>query len=63
MVVSVDAAKENELLAALQGKQFLKLGTVTNSEVKVNGDDWGRMDEWSNLYDTAIENCLSENKE
>ncbi len=61
VVVSVDAAKENELLNALTGKQFLKLGKVTTAEVKVNGEDWGNIEDWNNLYDTAIEKIINQN--
>jgi phosphoribosylformylglycinamidine synthase subunit PurL len=58
VLVSVSAANENELLSTLIGKQYLKLGTVTNGDVKVNGEDWGTIGEWKDLYDTAIEKLL-----
>jgi phosphoribosylformylglycinamidine synthase subunit PurL len=58
VLVSVSPANENELLSKVTGKQYLKLGTVTNGDVKVNGEDWGTIGEWKDLYDTAIEKLL-----
>lgn len=34
------------------------LGTVTSSEIKVNGESWGNIIDWKNKYDTAIEKLL-----
>jgi len=34
------------------------LGTVTNGNIEVNGENWGNITTWKNLYDTAIENIL-----
>jgi phosphoribosylformylglycinamidine synthase subunit PurL len=61
VLVSVSAANENDLIAALKGKAYLKLGTVTNGEVKVDGEDWGSIGEWKDAYDTAIEKLLVTN--
>lgn len=32
-----------------------KLGVITGSHIKVNGEDWGAVDTWKKTYDTAIE--------
>jgi phosphoribosylformylglycinamidine synthase len=34
------------------------IGTVTNTEIKVNGESWGSINDWKNKYDTAIEKLL-----
>lgn len=35
------------------------LGHVTNGAVEVNGESWGTIDHWKNLYDTAIEKLIN----
>ena len=35
------------------------LGTVTNGTIQVNGESWGTIDSWKNLYDTAIEKLIN----
>ncbi|QEC68689.1 phosphoribosylformylglycinamidine synthase subunit PurL [Panacibacter ginsenosidivorans] len=35
------------------------LGTVTNGEIKVNGESWGNIAAWKEKYDTAIEKILN----
>ncbi|HET7899443.1 MAG TPA: AIR synthase-related protein, partial [Flavisolibacter sp.] len=37
----------------------LSLGKVTSGTIAVDGQDWGAIDQWKNLYDTAIEKHLS----
>jgi phosphoribosylformylglycinamidine synthase len=45
--------------AASSGIDITVLGTVTKSSVKINSENWGEIDQWKNLYDTAIEKILS----
>lgn len=35
------------------------LGTVTSGTIQVNGESWGTIDSWKNLYDTAIEKLIN----
>jgi phosphoribosylformylglycinamidine synthase len=35
------------------------LGTVTSGSVAVNGESWGSIESWKNLYDTAIEKLIN----
>ncbi|MCM5527084.1 phosphoribosylformylglycinamidine synthase subunit PurL [Parasegetibacter sp. NRK P23] len=60
VVVSVKesnrAAFEKELTAT--GCAFSQLGTVTEGEVRVNGEGWNNIGYWKNLYDTALENVI-----
>jgi len=37
---------------------FSILGTVTSSDIKVNGENWGSISDWKEKYDTAIEKLL-----
>lgn len=38
---------------------FVQLGTVTDGAVVVDGENWGGIEQWKELYDTAIEKHLS----
>jgi phosphoribosylformylglycinamidine synthase len=40
------------------GVPFIALGTVTREEITINGESWGDIKEWKELYDTAIEKHL-----
>ena len=50
------AAFEKEMTAA--GCAFSQLGTVTEGDVRVNGEGWNNIGYWKNLYDTALENVI-----
>lgn len=60
VVVSVKesnrAAFEKEMTAS--GCAFSQLGTVTEGDVRVNGEGWNNIGYWKNLYDTALENVI-----
>jgi len=40
------------------GIAYTALGTVTSGSIKVNGENWGGIEEWKLKYDTAIEKLL-----
>ena len=40
------------------GLPFLLLGAVTDEEITINGESWGSISEWKEIYDTAIEKHL-----
>lgn len=60
--VIVSAKDEN--IAAFEeslrqsGVPFIALGTVTKNEITINGESWGQINEWKEIYDTAIEKHL-----
>jgi hypothetical protein len=58
-VVSVALDKVKEFESLLGDIPFSKIGVVTKSELAVDGDFWGDIDGWKELYDTAIEKHLS----
>jgi phosphoribosylformylglycinamidine synthase len=65
VVVSVS---EEQLEAFLKlvgnsGIQYSSLGKVTDGSVIIDGEDWGRSDEWKELYNTAIEKHLAKELE
>ena len=61
IVVSCAKNKLQELKhkAASAGADIEVLGTVTSSAVKINGENFGDISAWKNLYDTAIEKILN----
>lgn len=58
IVVSVKAADTAAFEAALGGHPCERLGTVTGGSLEVGGEQWGSIDSWKELYDTAIEKEL-----
>ncbi len=59
VLVSVSKDKEAAFEAALAGKTFFRLGSVTDGGVKVDGEDWGQIRQWKERYNTAIEKLLA----
>ncbi|MFW2476172.1 MAG: phosphoribosylformylglycinamidine synthase subunit PurL [Sediminibacterium sp.] len=49
-----------EATAKAAGIQTTILGKVTSGSIEVNGESWGTIDSWKNLYDTAIENLINQ---
>lgn len=58
--VVVSSANAEAVLkkAAQAGIPVMVLGKVTDGAITVNGEDWGQVAGWKNLYDTAIEKLL-----
>jgi phosphoribosylformylglycinamidine synthase subunit PurL len=56
VVVSLDPANEAALqeLLSVHGVPFEKLGIVTTGTVAIDGEQWGTMETWKELYDNAI---------
>ena len=65
VVVSVNPNQLENFLKTLDdsGTEYYFLGRVTGGEVKINGEDWGTVDRWKELYDTAIEKHLAKQLE
>ncbi len=59
VVVSVSAVHAEAFEKSIQGVPFRKIGVVTQSAVTIDGESWGSIDKWKELYDTAIEKQLS----
>lgn len=62
VVVSVSPENEDTFLKAMGNHPYEYLGTVTEDQVLVEGENWGSISDWSRKYDTAIHNILSGNK-
>ncbi len=62
VVVSCTQAQLSKVeeMAKAAGIATTVLGKVTSSAVEVNGESWGTIDSWKNLYDTAIENLINQ---
>ena len=57
--MTVREDQQQDFLKQLKGFEHAYLGTVTAGTVVVEGQDWGSILNWKELYDTAIENQLS----
>ena len=61
VVVSVSPGQEAAMLEVLskQGVPCEKLGTVTGGVVRIDGENWGQINDWKERYDTAIEQFMA----
>ncbi len=61
VVVSVAADDVKNLEAGLlkSGLPFLRIGEVTNGELRVDGKGWGNIADWRQRYDTVIEKYMN----
>ncbi|MCX6314639.1 MAG: phosphoribosylformylglycinamidine synthase subunit PurL [Sphingobacteriales bacterium] len=61
VVVSVKGENETAFINRMQasGTPFVKLGTVAEDLININGTDWGSIGQWKNKYDNALSNLLS----
>ena len=63
IVVSVTKAKQDDLKSLLTDANipFTQMGKVTSSRISVDGEDFGEIAGWKELYDTSLEKKLKEN--
>ncbi len=59
VVVSVKEENVPAFKKIIGGHSHEELGVVTNGTVEVDGMEWGSMEKWKDMYDTAIENLIS----
>ncbi len=61
IIVSVHADKEEEFIDVmmLNGVEFDLMGHVTKGAIRIDDEDWGGIEEYKELYDTAIEKELA----
>lgn len=61
VAVSVEYGNEAALEEVLKksGVPFVKLGVVTEGELVIDGQSWGKIDSWKEKYDTAIETYMA----
>ena len=58
ILISVKREHLKELEDLLEGHACEELGLVTDGSIEVDGMNWGRVEDWKELYDTAIEKYL-----
>lgn len=61
VVVSVSKENRNDFNMLLEKMEMTVtyLGKVTSGNIKVNGEDWGTVNEWKDKYENAIANLLA----
>lgn len=60
VVVGVSHAMKHDFEAAMGDHHFVHIGDVkAHGNVVVDGDNWGNISEWKDLYDTAIEKLVN----
>ena len=59
ILISIKRKDLKEVEELLKGHAWEELGVVTDGSIEVDGMDWGRVEDWKDLYDTAIEKCLA----
>ncbi len=61
VVVSVSKENRNDFNMLLEKMEMTVtyLGTVTGGTIKMNGKDWGHVNEWKEKYENAIANLLA----
>ncbi|MGG9971614.1 phosphoribosylformylglycinamidine synthase subunit PurL [Ferruginibacter sp. SUN002] len=57
-VQEMHVGKLEEELAA-SGTPFSRVGVVTDSEIIIDGENWGSINDWKSKYDNAIGNLLA----
>ena len=59
VVVSVASATLTEFRSALGGFPETQLGVVTGGSFRVDGKDWGNVEDWKERYDSAIATIMA----
>ncbi|NNC95379.1 MAG: phosphoribosylformylglycinamidine synthase subunit PurL, partial [Chitinophagales bacterium] len=61
IVVSVDPSKKKDFENYLNktSHSFQLLGNVTGGEMRIDGDSWGEIGRWQELYDSVLEGFLN----
>ncbi|MBL0335017.1 MAG: phosphoribosylformylglycinamidine synthase subunit PurL [Chitinophagaceae bacterium] len=59
VLVSVPASLKKAFLAEAGNMTVTEIGVVTAGDTKIDGQSWGNIAAWKDLYDNAIENYLS----
>ena len=60
VVATVAAGDEESFVSAIKASKipYILLGTVTDGNIVVDGEDWGAVNDWKNKYDNAIGDIL-----
>ncbi|MFL5789798.1 MAG: phosphoribosylformylglycinamidine synthase subunit PurL, partial [Flavisolibacter sp.] len=61
IIVTVSKEQKNSFTNKMKasGLNFLKLGSVTDGPINIDGEPWGHITEWKDLYDSSIEKHLA----
>ncbi len=59
VVVSVSSSQAEAFKAVLGDFPVEELGAVTAGNVRIDGKDWGRIEEWKDSYDDSLGNYMA----
>ena len=59
VVVTVAPGEAADFRAAMKDVPFKELGKVTDGNFRIDGEDWGSVEEWKGKYEGSLENHLS----
>ena len=60
VVVSVTPQAAARFRATMGDTPFKELGKVTGRSIRVDGEDWGSIEEWKDKYDHSLENHMAQ---
>jgi phosphoribosylformylglycinamidine synthase II len=59
VVVTVSPDRLEEFRKALDGTPAERLGVVTGGSFRVDGEDWGRVEDWKEKYENSLETFMA----
>lgn len=62
VVVSVKPDRCTELERLLAGMPFTRLGEVTSSRIRIDGEDWGESAAWAQKYEGVLDDIMQKTK-
>jgi phosphoribosylformylglycinamidine synthase II len=63
VVVSINQINEDAFESIIRDFPHHKIGVATDGSIKINEEQWGNIEMWKQLYDTAIEKHLAKQLE
>ncbi|MGN6400041.1 MAG: AIR synthase-related protein, partial [Flavisolibacter sp.] len=63
VVVSVAPTKFELFESIIKGFPHQEVGIVSTGKIEIDGEDWGEIRDWKNLYDRSIEKHLTKELE
>jgi phosphoribosylformylglycinamidine synthase len=59
VVVSVSQNQYEDFISRLDDLEYQEIGMVSTGKIEIDGDEWGQIQDWTELYNTSIEKYLA----